>query len=190
MKTIVIDVDGVLLDWKANIPFYMIQLGMLSKLNPDWRNYHDADASGLFINSDTYEVGKLIAGYAEHDSSKYLPAYPDAYSAVGKLSRAYRLVVLSKFGQGRVAWFNRQHNLNALFPGMFDQVFCIEYYEKKSNWMRIISDTYDVEYFVDDSLDNVRDIEEHYPDIKCLHVDRKADPVNAFTNAIQSLTNP
>ncbi|QIW90164.1 hypothetical protein OLCHANIL_00067 [Vibrio phage V05] len=181
-KTIIIDVDGVLLNWKANLPFFMMQLGMLDNLNINGSNT-DTDARSLFINVSDMQLGKLIGAYNEHECAKYIPAYEDAYDALRELSDRYNIIALTKFSMSRTSWSNRVHNLNALFPGMISEVISIEYFDSKAKYVEKLCELHDVKYFIDDSLDNIREIQERF-DIECIHVNRVDDHFNALKTAI------
>ncbi len=182
-RTIIIDVDGVLLNWKANLPFFMMQLGMFDNLNMNGSKT-DSDARSLFMNVSEMQLGKLIGAYNEHECAKYIPAYEDAYESLRALSDRYNVIALTKFSMSRTAWTNRVHNLNALFPNMISEVISIEYFDSKAKYVEKLRELHDVRYFIDDSQDNIREIKDAFKDIQCIHVDRESDHLNALKYAI------
>ncbi len=183
MKALIIDVDGVLLNWKSNLPFFMTQLGIQHKLNDLSLINTDIHAHEMFKNTSTDETRKLIAAYTEHDSAKYMPAYEDAYSTLERLAKTHKIIALTKFGWSRTAWCNRQFNLSALFPHMIDELVSIEFHENKSVYIKDLQKRHDIEFFIDDRIENINDIKKNFPDICCLHVDRHNNQSSALAHA-------
>lgn len=185
-ETIIIDVDGVLLDWKANVRFMMNELGMTHKLVRDYD--HHSSSRNVFIDVSEAEYRKLIGVYNEHPSTRYLPAFPDAYDALRELSKTYKIIALSKFGWSRTSWANRMFNLNSHFGKMVDELICIEYAEKKSEYINKLCNDHDVKFFIDDRLDNIYDVNEN-TNVVSIFVDREAHPDNALALIVADLRN-
>ena len=183
-KAAIVDIDGCVLNWKMNLPFMMNQLGLGYKI----KNIHTADsdinADSLFINCTPNEIVKYIGLYSEHEVAKYIPAYSDAYQALSLLAEDHTLIALSKFGHTVTTWQNRTFNLNALFPQLFKEVICINYHQKKSDYVLPLRKDYQVMCFIDDRLNNITDIEENIANVPCLHVDRGTYPEDALLRAV------
>ncbi|CAM0013953.1 hypothetical protein MYOV011v1_p0309 [Vibrio phage 6E35.1a] len=182
MKTIVIDVDGVLLNWKSNLPFFMNDIGMAHKLNDLSLIPTDIRASEMFVNASNSEIGKLMGAYTEHASARYMPAYEDALECLTELAKTHKIIALTKFGWSRTAWCNRQFNLNALFPTLIDELISIEFHESKSKYINEIDN---VEYFIDDRIDNIRDVEDNCAGVKCILVERDVNQRDALRVAMK-----
>lgn len=161
---IIFDVDGVLLKWESNLPFFCLKNG----IDPvhACKAYSAANhlpADELFGVSDP-EIGReLIRKYNLGDTGRYLAAFEDAVAHIHKLSKKYDLVALTSFGVGTEYWLNRKFNLEAFFPNCFKDLICIDLGESKIPYVQDIINKHEslkqkVVAFVDDQSRNTDEI--------------------------------
>lgn len=185
-QTIIFDVDGVLINWPSQLPFFCARKG----INPKNVLKHytaPTHLSGcqLFGISDEKIAIELMNQYnLEH--GKYMTAFTDAVEHIPELAKKYNLVALTKFGSSVEFYSVRKFNLETFFPGCFSDLISIEYKDNKSDFIdHIMQNHPDVIAFVDDQISNINDVWKHYRDINCIHLNRYAE--NADVSNIKDL---
>lgn len=158
-QTIILDVDGVLIDWASQLPFYCQKNG----INPvhalkHYTNPVHVDARDLFGVENTRIALEMMSRYnLEH--GRYMTAFPDAVKNLHLLAKKYNLVALTKFGGTTEHYLVRKFNLQSFFPNLFKELICIDYYESKIPYVQNLVKEYDVIGFVDDQLENIIEIQ-------------------------------
>lgn len=175
-ETIVFDVDGVLLKWSSNLPFFALEHGIdpvkVLKAYSVHDHWHPCDLFGV---DDTKIAYDLIKRYNSGKYGRYLSAYEDAVSSLYLLAKKYNIVCLTSFGVGTELWLNRKKNLEAFFPKLISHLICIDLGESKVNEMKLLMKEHKVVAFVDDQLYNIDAIKENCPDVLTVHLNRN-DP--------------
>lgn len=152
-KTIILDVDGVLLNWMSNLPLFCRSMGLSTEIT--LKAYNSSvhyDPRDLFGTCDLSQALKLINMYNESRYGRYLPAYGDAVRVLPKLAEKYHIICVSAFGETVEAWCNRRGNLEAFFPGCVSDLITIDMRSKKSRALQELKqdDDLDIVAFVDD----------------------------------------
>lgn len=184
--TIVFDVDGILINWLSQLPFFCVRMGIDPKMA--LKNYtrpKHLPASELFGIQNERIANDLLRKYnLEH--GKYMTAFPDAVDHLHKLAKEYNLVALTKFGSSVEHYTVRKYNLETFFPGCFSELISIDYHEDKSSYFTQIANTHSrVIAFVDDQLEYIEDVRSHHPDVNCIHLNRYDD--NADIQSVEQI---
>lgn len=126
-KIIMVDVDSVLLNWGANLPFYSREKGIdptvIDQMVVDHVYRKCIDIFGV----DTYEHAREIM-YDYHAShfGRTMPAYIDAIEVISRLKKKFDFVAVTAVGTDPVIVDNRRYNLETLFPDAFIDIYCVE----------------------------------------------------------------
>ncbi|UNA02314.1 hypothetical protein [Serratia phage SP1] len=130
-QVIATDVDGILVQWQSGLPYF------LAKYNIPTKTVLELLVSDRFIEPEELfgcneKLAKtLMKEYNNSDFIKYLHGYADAIKWVNILKEKYDLIAITALGTTDEAQLNRMFNLNALFPGAFKDVMCVNYGESK-----------------------------------------------------------
>ncbi|WJZ28100.1 hypothetical protein NCTGTJJY_CDS0221 [Serratia phage 92A1] len=130
-KVLATDVDGILVKWQSGLPYFLAKYNIPTKAVLDIMvNDRFMDPEELFGCNEKL-AKTLMKEYNNSDFIKYLAPYTDAIKMVNKLKEDYDLVAITALGTTDEAQLNRMFNLNALFPGAFKDVLCVNYGESK-----------------------------------------------------------
>ena len=158
MKPIILlDIDGTVLQWQANLAFYCHEQGIKSDY-----------ALQMLLSEDFVEPSKLFGVSSrlaesyihDYNMSKYcrtLPAYRDALEFIKKHKAKYDFIAVTKFSKDPEALANRMYNLQTLFPDAFKDIYSCDFSESKTDILEEIRKAYgtDVRMFVDDQASNI-----------------------------------
>lgn len=120
MKKIIVDCDGVLLDWCYAFDVWMREHGY--RLKPQF--------SGCFEQYKRYGVSlqesfSLVNTFNQTGALGYLPAFKDSVEYVTRLAReGWRFEVITMIGKDKFAHRLRKKNLLHLFGDVFDYIYC------------------------------------------------------------------
>lgn len=120
-KVILVDCDGVLLDWKYAFYSWMAEKG--------YKMYvHGAYEVAETFDITKAEAKKLIRQFNESARIGYLPGLRDAIKYVKKLhDEGYVFHCITSLSTDYYAGKLREHNLETLFgKGVFEKVVCLE----------------------------------------------------------------
>lgn len=146
------DVDGVLLSWQSGLPYFA------QKYNLPLEHILEMIQDDKFIKPSTLfgcddALGEqLINKYNSSDFIRYLAPYMDALRQINKLKKVYDFVAVTALGDSIDARLNRQFNLNALFPGAFQDIQMCGHNESKEIILTKVRLKYGerVKFYVDD----------------------------------------
>lgn len=145
---VLLDCDGVLLDWDQGIQSYAITHHS-HVWNGDHMDEHAYDlTTRMNITSD--QAQDLIWEF--HHSAEYahLMPMPGAVSAVAQLKKFCRLAVITACGTQTTIRKHRRENLNQVFGDVFEHVHCTDSFEEKKQYLR----SYDPGHWVEDHARN------------------------------------
>lgn len=153
MKPVILtDVDGVCLSWQSGLPYfaqkYNLPLEHILKMIQDERFI----SPGELFNCDEQLGQRLIEKYNVSDFIRYLAPYMDALKHINKLKEQYDFVAVTALGDSIDALLNRQFNLNALFPGAFQEILMCGHSESKEQLFLRAKAKYGdrIKFYVDD----------------------------------------
>jgi len=129
MKTIIVDVDGVLVDWVSGFKQYMISNG-----------YHHGDSTSYKL-SDWYdlsekEISKHVTAFNKSDDLLKLKPLRDAAHYINKLhnEQGYRFHAITSMGTEPQSIAMREQNLHELFTrDVFIDITYVELNKSKHN---------------------------------------------------------
>ena len=149
-KKIIVDCDGVLLDWAYAFDVWMGEHGYQRIPNT---NHHYGQALRYGITED--EAYRHIKKFNESGCVGFIPAYKDSVEYVTKLhSIGWRFEIVSSLDKDKYAQKLREKNLLHLFGNVFDFIDCgLDYNVGKESYLieRYSGKGY---YWIEDSIKN------------------------------------
>lgn len=122
-KTLLVDCDGVLLDWSRTFQQWMAARGLVQR----------AGAQGYYRVQDQFgvadgEAKKYTQLFNESAAIGFLEPFRDAVPWVQKINSelGYRFVVITSLSQDPFAVKLREQNLRHHFGDVFDRVWCLD----------------------------------------------------------------
>lgn len=155
-KIIILDCDGVLLNWRDTYVDWLAKFGLIGE--EDKASYHFKDA--ITVPGDPeYKLkdGQFADALSEIFNQTYLlsklPPNPGAIQAIRELSEAgYVLKVVSSYTTQFEAMKSREYNLKSVFGNVFQEITSLPLHASKEEYL---SKQDKNAYFVEDSLGNL-----------------------------------
>lgn len=187
---LVLDCDGVLINWISRLPLFCISNGIdPTNVLKQFTSPKHIDATELFGIHDVSIAKQLLQRYnLEH--GKYMTAYTDAVAHVHALSKKYDIIVLTKFGSSLEHYIARKYNLETYFPKCITELITIDMSTQKSEIMTDIITRHGVPVaFVDDQSEYLEDVKSVHPNVRCIKLNRDCDEsdVRSFTELVEIL---
>ena len=149
-KRIILDCDGVLLDWAYAFDVWMVEHGY-SKISNTDQYYEQTRRYGV----SQVEAVSQIKRFNESGCVGFIPAFRDSVEYVTKLSElGWKFEVISCLDKDKYAQKLRQKNLLHLFGDVFDFIDCaLDFTVGKEQYLldRYKGKNY---YWIEDSVDH------------------------------------
>jgi len=149
-KRIILDCDGVLLDWAYAFDVWMVEHGY-SKISNTNQYYEQTRRYGI----SHVEAVSQIKKFNESGCVGFIPAFRDSVEYVTKLSElGWKFEVISCLDKDKYAQKLRQKNLLHLFGDVFDFIDCaLDFTVGKEQYLldRYKGKNY---YWIEDSVDH------------------------------------
>jgi FMN phosphatase YigB (HAD superfamily) len=149
-KRIILDCDGVLLDWAYAFDVWMVEHGY-SKISNTNQYYDQTRRYGI----SQVEAVSQIRRFNESGCVGFIPAFRDSVEYVTKLSElGWKFEVISCLDKDKYAQKLRQKNLLHLFGDVFDFIDCaLDFTVGKEQYLldRYKGKNY---YWIEDSVDH------------------------------------
>ena len=149
-KRIILDCDGVLLDWAYAFDVWMVEHGY-SKISNTNQYYEQTRRYGI----SQVEAVSQIKKFNESGCVGFIPAFRDSVEYVTKLSElGWKFEVISCLDRDKYAQKLRQKNLLHLFGDVFDFIDCaLDFTVGKEQYLldRYKGKNY---YWIEDSVDH------------------------------------
>jgi FMN phosphatase YigB (HAD superfamily) len=131
-KKIIVDCDGVLLDWAYAFDVWMGEHGYARISNTD-HYYNQTLRYGINDSMAT----KLVKKFNQSGCVGFIPAYKDSVEYVTKLNaEGWRFEVISSLDKDKYAQKLREKNLIHLFGNVFDFIDCgLDYNKGKVEYL-------------------------------------------------------
>ncbi|AUE22791.1 hypothetical protein Ah1_00273 [Aeromonas phage Ah1] len=147
-KIIVTDVDGVLLSWASNLPFFCAEYNIPTDVVIDLIIDERFRKAGEIFQCNQEHGENLIRMYNNSKWFRGLKAYDDALLWVNRLKKDFDFVATTAIGSDFQVSVNRMSNLNVLFPNAFKEILTCDHNESKSNMFRHVKERYGEENVV------------------------------------------
>ena len=151
-KTIITDIDGVVLDWEEGFSVWMEHHGH-NKVEGYQFKYNIGDRYGM-----TYEQGsKMVKQFNESAAIGFLPPLRDAQYFIKKLHEQHRydFIALTSLSLDPYAQKLRERNLNKLMGGAFKKVICLDTGADKDEALLRLAQRYKGSYWIEDKPANI-----------------------------------
>ncbi len=184
--TVLLDVDGVLLDWFSRFPYFLKEKGLDTE--HAIRMFANNQFSSLeeLTGLSTEHATELSIEYQQSKYMKYLSPYKDALQAVNLLKHKYNFVAVTAVLDDPLTHQYRTENLDFWYPGAFSKVHCVGINQSK---FEILS-KYDRTVFVDDSPGHIIEAKNAGHIAIRLKVDARPDVTQSLiANNWQELSN-
>lgn len=159
--TIVTDVDGVLLSWASNLPFFCAEYNLPTDVVIELIIDERTRCAGEIFHCNREHGDNLVRLYNNSKWFRGLKAYDDALRVINRLKAKYNFVATTAIGSEFQVSINRQSNLNVLFPGAFTEILTCDHTESKGSMFAHVQEKYDnVVCYVDDLPHHLTKFEE------------------------------
>ena len=152
LKKIIVDCDGVLLDWAYAFDVWMLEHGY-KRIQNTGQYYYQSVRYG--ITED--ESNRLIKEFNQSGCVGFIPAFKDSVEYVTKLSDfGYRFEVISCLDKDKFSQKLREKNLKHLFGNVFDFIDCsLDFTKGKEEYLsnRYKGSGY---YWIEDSISHAK----------------------------------
>ena len=145
---LLLDVDGVLLDWLSGFEQYLLQ--QAPELHRDFSGLHDAENLEQLLGMSTTQMDNWIHKFHHDPEFEYLQPLPGAQAALRTLQPWVRMVCITASGRSPDSVRMRKANLLSVFGDVFDQVWCTNGSVEKPKYLHM----YPPGYWVEDTLNN------------------------------------
>jgi len=127
-KVLLIDVDGVILDWNTEFDAHMVGLGY--ELRQGYDKYYHLPHR---YNVDAETMHEIITGFNTSVAISTLSAYKDSLTYLKKLNElGFAIHAITSIGDNRISRHYRATNLKKVFGGdMFASISCVPMYSSK-----------------------------------------------------------
>jgi FMN phosphatase YigB (HAD superfamily) len=123
-QIILVDCDGVLLDWEWAFNIWMTERGYVQR--PNAKDYYKI--SDQFENLSAPEAKKFTRLFNESAAIGFLPPLRDSVYWVKRLNEefGYRFICITSLSTDKNAQKLRRMNLEKYYGNVFDDVICLE----------------------------------------------------------------
>lgn len=145
---LLLDVDGVLLDWLSGFELYLLQHA--PELHKDFSGLEDADNLEQLLGMHEDQMHAWIERFHLDPAFELLKPLPGAREAMRILAPWCNISCITASGSNHVSKQLRLNNLHTHFGDVFDQVICVNRSSDKPEHLS----RFDPGYWVEDQLKN------------------------------------
>lgn len=145
---LLLDVDGVLLDWLAGFEEYL--LDQAPHLHKDFSGLSHVENLEQLLGMDSDQMHDWIYKFHMSEPFAYLKPLPHAVSAINTLAPWCKISCITASGSHPQSVRSRERNLHAVFGDVFDEIICVERSVDKPPHLH----KFEPGYWVEDQLKN------------------------------------
>jgi 5'(3')-deoxyribonucleotidase len=152
-KIILCDVDGVLVDWFSQFPYFIKSKGLC--VEESLRRYSAGEWVTLenSLGVTPEHAAELMEEFCTSEHIRYLTAMPDAIAVVNRLKHKYDFIGVTAISNHPDTIKYRMENLDFWFPGAFSKMHCVGCNASKLATLM----KYDHTFWIDDSPHHVHE---------------------------------
>jgi len=121
---LLLDVDGVLLDWLAG--FEQFLLDHAPHLHKDFSGMEQAQDLEQLLGLTTQQMDEWVSRFHLHEQFAHLQPLPGATQAIRILAPWCRISCITASGSSPVCQTARRKNLHHVFGDVFDEIICVD----------------------------------------------------------------
>lgn len=154
---ILTDIDGVVLQWVSRLPEFLASKGydtaeaVAVRDEDRWTTMEE-----LMGGVDEETATALFNEYCSSDFLRELDGYKDAVAVINNMKDHFDFVAITAIGLKPINKKNRVANLEALFPGAFSEVHCVDFGASKEKVLARYAGKNPL-FYVDDGNKHVRE---------------------------------
>jgi hypothetical protein len=145
---LLLDVDGVLLDWLSGFEDYL--LTHAPHLHRDFSGLSDVDNLEQLLGMPDDVMHAWIDRFHAHDAFEHLQPLPGAREAIRILAPWCKISCITASGSSPVSVHMRRNNLHTQFGDVFEHIICVDRSTDKPEHLQ----AFDSGYWVEDQLKN------------------------------------
>jgi uncharacterized HAD superfamily protein len=145
---LLLDVDGVLLDWLSGFESYLLQ--QAPELHRDFTGLEQAENLEQLLGMSDHQMHEWIDRFHHDVSFEYLMPLPGAQKALQVLSDWCHMSCITASGSSPTSAQMRKSNLHAVFGDVFQDIICVDRSVDKPDYLA----AYEPGYWVEDQLKN------------------------------------
>jgi FMN phosphatase YigB (HAD superfamily) len=144
---LLLDADGVLLDWSGGLDRYLAATHpKLSLISHDESGFSLMDRMGI----GGEEADRLISSFHVDPLFGQLKALPGAVVTLDILQHWFTMVVITACGTDPLTQQMRRDNLVSLFGDVFEEIWCTDTFREKAKYLKM----YPPSWWVEDHFSN------------------------------------
>lgn len=173
-KVIPIDVDGVVVQWQSNLPFFAAEHNIPTDRIIEMIVDEKFRTMSEIFGCDEELAGNLLKQYNNSKWIRGLKPYDDALVVINRLKQRYDFVAITAIGKTADSCLNRIANLNILFPSAFKEVMTVDIHESKTARYLEAKKKYGNQMvcFIDDLEHNLEDFHSVMSELPMIHLTR------------------
>jgi 5'(3')-deoxyribonucleotidase len=145
---LLLDVDGVLLDWLGGFEQYLLK--QAPELHRDFSDLHDAQNLEQLLGMSTNQMEDWINQFHHAPEFEFLSPLPGAQAALRTLAPWVTMVCITASGRSPDSERMRKANLKEVFGDVFEEVWCTDGSVEKPKYLH----KYPEGYWVEDTMNN------------------------------------
>lgn len=169
-----IDVDGVLVQWQSNLPFFAAEHNIPTDRILEMVVDEKFRSMSEIFGCDHELADRLMRQYNSSKWIRGLKAYDDALVVINRLKAKYDFVAITAIGKSADSCLNRMANLNILFPSAFIDIMTVDIGESKVARYLEAKKKYGTRMvcFVDDLAGNLEEFHDVMSSLPMIHMVR------------------
>ena len=174
MKTIVLDIDGVVLRWNSRL------LEFLKRKNIRiFKRIASIVKENKFLNvkelDSHFKNGFLNSYHSSPEAALFDVHYERLPEILNELKKEYRIIALTAFSVNKESEQRRRDNLELHFKDIFEEVYFVPPMNSKKDKLKELSKEYDIQLFVDDSSLHIKEAKVLFGENKVFHFKKPKD---------------
>ena len=156
MKTLVFDIDGVVLRWNSRLLDFLRRknIRIFYRVAKIIKENKFLDTNEL---DKYFKEGFLHSYHISPEAARFDLNYKRIPKILNHLSKEYNIIALTAFSLDKKAQENRISNLELHCPNIFSEIYFVDTLSSKASKLLELKEKYNIHLFVDDSSRNIKE---------------------------------